>query len=251
MKGGATMNVTDVMQRIGEIFKPYFQQMEKEEFVFAENGRERLRFEMYRTKGDTPFPLKKAGFMILDYGLVWNKDNKTALDEDELVAGSFITNDNLPLPILALEASMHLNKYDHLNIDLFPVSKDQRYRDIFCTPVQAIRKKYENLPGVPPGAITPNLPQGFTSGGMMSGDFDISFRAKTLPWWFEYVELYKSFLDTRDSYPILKDPAIIKEGRETRELFLSNFRKATPKILADIPNLNNEERGKKLGEILF
>lgn len=85
----------------------------------------------------------------------------------------------------------------------------------------------------------------------MSGDFDISFRAKTLPWWFEYVELYKSFLDTRDSYPILKDPAIIKEGRETRELFLSNFRKATPKILADIPNLNNEERGKKLGEILF
>jgi len=225
--------------------------MEKEEFVFAENGKERLRFEIYRTKGDKHFPLKKASFMILDYGLVWNKDNKKALDEDELVAGSFITKDDLPLPILALEASMHINKYDHLNIDLFPISKDQRYWEVFCKPVQAIRKKYENLPGVPPGAITPNLPEGFTSGGMMSGDFDISLRAKTLPWWFEYVELYKSFLNNYDSYPILKDSAIIEEGTRTRELFLSNFRRAAPKILADIPNLNTEERGKKLGEILF
>ena len=112
-------------------------------------------------------------------------------------------------------------------------------------------RQYENLPGVPPGAITANLPEGFTSGGMMSGDFDISLRAKTLPWWFEYMELYKSFLDNHDSYPILEDPAIIEEGTKTRELFLSNFRGASPKILADIPNLNTEERGKKLGEILF
>ena len=245
------MNTADVMQRITDSFKAYFEQMEKERFLFAENGRERLWFEIYRTKGDAQFPLKKASFMILDYGLVWNKDDKTALDEDELVAGSFITKDDLPLPILALEASMHINKYDHLNIDLFPISKDQRYMDVFCKPVQAIQKKYEDLPGVPPGAITPNLPEGFTSGGMMSGDFDVSLRAQTLPWWFEYVELYKNFLDNRDSYPILKDPAIIEEGIKTRELFLSNFRGASPKILADIPNLNTEERGKKLGEILF
>jgi hypothetical protein len=245
------MNTTDIMQRIGTSFKPYFLQMKKEEFVFAEKGRERLRIEIYRTKGDKHFPLKKASFMILDYGLVLNKDNKTALDEDELVAGSFITKDDLPLPIVALEASMHINKYDHMNIDLFPISKEQHYRDVFCKSVQAIHKKYENLPGVPPGVITPNLPEGVTSGGMMSGDFDISLRDKTMAWWFEYVELYKSFLDNRDSYPILKDPAIIEEGIQTREMFLSNFRKATPKILADIPNLNTEERGKKLGEILF
>ena len=245
------MNTTDVMKRISDSFKPYFEQMEKEEFVFAENGRERLWFEIYRTKGDKHFPLKKASFMILDYGLVWNKDDKTALDENELVAGTFITKDDLPLPILALEASMQMNKYDHLNVDLFPISKDQHYRDIFCKPVQAICKKHEDLPGVPPGVITPNLPEEFTSGGMMSGDFDISLRAKTLPWWFEYLELYKSFLDNHDSYPILRDPAIIEEGTKTRELFLANFIRATPKILADIPNLNTEERGKKLGKILF
>ena len=217
------MNIADVMRRLGDSFKSYFQEMDKEAFVFAENGRERLRIEMYQTKGDKNFPLKKAAFMILDFGLVWNKDDKKALDENELVAGSFITQDDLPLPIFALEVSMHLNKYDHLNVDLFPLSKDPQYRDIFCKPVQAICKKHEDLPGVPPGVITPNLPEEFTSGGMMSGDFDISLRPKTLPWWFEYVELYKSFLDNHDSYPILKDPAIIAEGIKTRELFLANY----------------------------
>jgi hypothetical protein len=34
-------------------------------------------------------------------------------------------------------------------------------------------------------------------------------------------------------------------------MFLTNFRNATPRIMADIPNLNTEERGKKMGEFLF
>ncbi len=245
------MKVKDVMNKICDIFDPYFQSMQKEEVLFAENGKERLRLELFHSKGDRAFPLTKAAFMILDYGLVWNKDNKTALDENELVAGSFITQEDLPLPILAIEVSMHINKYDHMNSDLFPISRDQRYRDTFCKPVQAICKKYENLPGVPPGVITPNLPEGFTSGGMMSGDFDISLRAETFPWWFEYVQLYKNFLDDRDSFPILNDPAIIEEGKKTREMFLSNFRSATPKILGDIPNINTPERGEELGKYLF
>ena len=225
--------------------------MHKEELVFAESGRERLRMEIYRSQNGGRFPVKKAAFMILDYGLVWNKDDKTALDEDELVAGSIITCDDLPLPILALEASMHFDKYDHMNIDLFPVSKDQRYREIFCKPVQEICQKYKSLPGVVPGVITPNLPEGSTSGGMMSGNFDITMRGDTFPWWFEYVTLYKFFLDNRESYPLLKDPVIIEEGRKIRELFLSNFRMSTPKILADIPHLNSEAGGKRLGEIIF
>ena len=104
------MKAIDVMQKICYIFNPYFQQMQKEEFVFAENGRERLLLEIYRTKGDKQFPLNKAAFMILDFGLVWNKDDKTSLDENELVAGSFITQEDLPLPIVAVEASMHINK---------------------------------------------------------------------------------------------------------------------------------------------
>jgi len=245
------MNIDTIMQQLRTIFKEYFQAMHKEEPLFAESGRERLRMEIYRSKDGAHFPVKKAAFMILDYGLVWNKDDKTALDEDELVAGSIITCDDLPLPILALEASMHFDKYDHMNIDLFPVSKDQRYREIFCKPVQEICQKYKSLPGVAPGVITPNLPEGSTSGGMMSGNFDITMRGDTFPWWFEYVTLYKYFLDNRESYPLLKDPAIIEEGRKIREMFLANFRMSTPKILADIPHLNSDEGGRRLGEIIF
>ena len=85
----------------------------------------------------------------------------------------------------------------------------------------------------------------------MSGDFDISLRPETFPWFFEYIELYKDFLDDRDSLPLLKDPAIIEEGKQTREMFLANFRNATPKILADIPNINTAERGEELGKHLF
>ena len=245
------MNIKEVTKRLEDSFKQYLQHMNKEEFLIAEKGKERLRLEIYKTKGDKDFPLKRVSFMILDYGMVWNKDDKTAVDEDELIAGTFTTHDDLPLPILALEASMHIGKYDHLNIDLFPISRDPRYRELFCKPVQELLEKYQNLPAVPPGAITPNLPEGSTSGGMMSGNFDISSRAITLPWWFEYVELYKSFLDKRDSYPVLKEPAIIEESKKIREMFLSNFRKAAPGILADIPNLYTEERGKKFAEFLF
>lgn len=245
------MNIKDVTQRLEDRFKHYFQRMNKEEFLIAEKGRECLRLEIYKTKGDKNLPLKRVTFMILDYGMVWNKDDKTAVDEDELIAGTFITNDDLPLPILALEASMHIGKYDHLNIDLFPISRDRRYLDTFCKPVRDILEKYKSLPAVPPGVITPNLPEGSTSGGMMSGNFDISLRNITLPWWFEYVDLYQSFLDKRDSYPLLKEPAIIEEGKKIREMFLSNFRKAAPKILGDIPNLYTEERGKRFAEFLF
>jgi hypothetical protein len=239
------------MQKLRGIFADYFHEMHKEESVFAESGRERLRMEIYHAKDAARFPIKKAAFMILDYGLVWNKDDKTALDEDELVAGSVIARDDLPLPVLALEASMHYDKYDHMNIDLFPVSKDPCYREIFCKPVQAICQQYKSLPGVAPGVITPNLPEGSTSGGMMSGNFDIRLRNDTFPWWFEYVALYKHYLDNRESYPILKEPAIVAEGKRIRDLFLANFRMSTPKILSDIPNLNTEARGKRLGEMIF
>jgi len=245
------MSAHDILAKLEKDFSPYLQQMEREDIPFAEKGKEKLWFRIYRSKGNGEFPLKKAAFMVLDFGLVWNKDDKTKLDEDELVVGSFLTADDLPLPILALEASMHYDKYDHLNIDLFPVSRDPRYKETFCVPVQALHTKYKNLPDVAPGVITPNLPEGATSGGMLSGNFDISYRDKTLAWWFAYGDLYKSFLDNRGSYPLLKDPAIIEEGKKIRAAFLGNFAKASPKILADIPNLNTPERGIRLGELMF
>jgi hypothetical protein len=245
------MNVKDIQKRVEDSFSKYFEQMRKEEFLLAEKGKERLRFIIYRTKGVKDFPLKKVALVILDYGRVWNKDNKTALDDVEFIVGCFKTADDLALPILAMELSMHIGKYDHMNIDLFPISHDPNYREMFCEPVQALRKKYENLPSAPPGVITPNLPKEYTSGGMMSGDFGLSLRDKTFTWWFEYVELYKSFLENRDSYPVLRKPAVVEDAKKTRAMFLGNFAKAAPRILGDIPNLNTPEKGVQMGELLF
>ena len=57
------MKAKDVMNKICDIFDPYFQRMQKEEFVFAENGKERLRLELFHYEGDRTFPLTKAAFI--------------------------------------------------------------------------------------------------------------------------------------------------------------------------------------------
>ena len=245
------MELKEIEKKIEEDFGNFFDQMEREDILFAEKGKEKLRFVVYRTKGDKDFPLKKVAFMILDYGLVWNKDDKTALDDTEFIVACFKTADHIPLPILAVELSMHIAMYDHMNTDLFPISQDPRYRETVCTPVQMLFNKYEQLPGVPPGVITPNLPKEATSGGMMSGNFDISMRDKTFSWWFGYLDLYRNFLENRDDYPILREPAIIEEGKKTRAMFLGNFAKASSRILGDIPNLDTPDRGVRLGELMF
>jgi len=245
------MQVQDFKKRLEESFGKFLQQMNQEEILLAEKGEERLWFNLYKTKGGKDFPLKKVSLMILENGWVWNKDDKTLLDEDELIVGSFIPVDDIPLPIPAIEASLHFGKYDHLNIDLFPLSKDERYREIFCEPVKNLRRKNDGLPGLLPGVRTPSLLDEYTSGGMMAGDFSISLRDKTIPWFFEYIDLYKGFLENWEKLSILKEPLIIEEGKKIKTMFLSSFRKASPRILSDIPHLYSEENGRKLGELVF
>jgi len=245
------MRIQDFQKRLEEGFGKFLKQMDQEETLLAEKGKERLWFKLYKTRGDKKFPLKKVTFMFLENGWVWNKDDKTLLDEDELIVVSFIPVDNIPLPILAVEASLHIGKYDHLNIDIFPLSKDKRYREIFCEPVKALRRKNDGLPGLLPGVRTPSLLDEYTSGGMMAGDFTVPQRDKTIPWFFEYADLYKGFLENPEKYSVLKEPPIIEEGKKIKDMFLSNFRKASPRILSDIPHLYSEDLGRKLGELLF
>lgn len=245
------VQVHDLKEKIEERFGQFLPQMNREELMLAEKGEERLRIILYTTKGEKGFPLKKVAFMILENGWVWNKDDRKLLDEDEIIVGSFIPVDAISFPFLAIEASLHFGKYDHLNVDIFPLSKDERYRKVFCSPVKELRGKNEGLEGLLPGVRTPSLLGEYTSGGMMAGDFPDSLRDKTIPWWFDYVDLYKEFLENREKYSILKEPAIIEEGKEIKEVFLSRYRKETPRILSDIPHLYSEEKGKKLGELLF
>lgn len=249
--GESAMNVHQFLESVEQRFCSVLEHMKREEVVLAEKNEERLVISLYSSHGDKTFPLKKVAFMLLENGWVWNKDDRKLLDEDELIVGSFIPSDGLPLPILALEASLHFGKYDHLNIDLFPLSRDKRYRELFCEPVKKLRKKHEDLPGLLPGVRTPSLLGEYTSQGMLAGDFPDSLRATTIPWWFDYVDLYRDFLGNRDRYSVLKEPSIIEEGKNIKEVFLARYRQETPRILSDIPHLYSEENGARLGTLLF
>jgi len=244
------MQVQNFQKRLEESLRGFLQQMNQEEILLCEKGDERLRIKLYKTQGQKGFPLEKVAFMLLENGWVTNKDDKSLLDKTELIVGTFIPVDNTPLPVFAGEVSLHFGKYDHLNVDLFPLSKDQQYREIFCKPVKTLRRKNDGLPGLLSSVRDPALDES-TSGGMLVGDFSVSLQDKSISWWFEYVDLYNDFLENRESYSVLKEPSIIKEGKIIKDIFLSRFRKESPRILLDIPNLYSEENGKKLGELLF
>jgi len=241
----------DFQKRLDEIFQPYFEQMSKTENLFAEKGDERIQIVQYKTKKISGFPIEKATFFVLENGWVWNKDDKTLLDENEIIAGAIVPSDDCPLPFVAVEASLHIDKYDHLNIDLFPLSKDAKYKKLFSEPLQKLREQAFHLPGFFKKTVNPDLLGGYTSGGMFGGDFPVALRDQTIPLWFEYATLYKQFLDNRDTFPILKNPAVLEEAKQIKQVFLSNFRKETPRILSDIPHLYTEEKGKELGDYLF
>ena len=68
---------------------------------------------------------------------------------------------------------------------------------------------------------------------------------------FDYADLYLTFLNQREDCALLKDPAIVEEGKQKRSAFCQMFTKMTPNILSDIPNLYSDELAKKLGETLF
>ena len=244
------MEVKDIQKRLEESLGEFLQQMNQKEILLCENGDERLRIKLYKTKGQKGFPLAKVVFMLLENGWVTNKDDKNLLDETELIVGTFIPVDDTPLPIFAGEVSLHFGKYDHLDVDLFPLSKDEQYREIFCEPVKTLRRKNDGLPGLLSSVRNSALDES-TSGGMLAGDFSDSLQDKSIPWWFEYVGLYKDFLENCEYYSVLKEPSIIEDGRTIKEMFLSIFRKESPRILSDIPHLYSEENGKKLGELLF
>lgn len=245
------MKVGEIQQRIEDIFSAVFAEMTKERFILAEKGDERLWIILYTAPEEGDFPLQKVSFFVLENGWVWNKDDKSLLDENEIFVASFIPRDGLPLPILSMEASVHLRKYDHLNVDLFPLSKNESYRKKYCEPVRTLRAENDDLPGLLAGTVNPSLFGGYTSGGMFSGDIPVEYRERSLPWWFAYAELYRGFIEGRESAPILRDASVVAEGQEIKKVFLTNFRKETPRILLDIPNLYSKEKGEQLGEHLF
>lgn len=212
-------------------------------------GEENISVRVFTNVGDSANPLEKVFFMTLENGWIKNNNDGHLLDSSEFTIATFIPSDTWPLPVCCLEASFHFNKYLHCTADIFPTSRNLEYREIYCKPVQELRSKHTDIPGLFVSSKT--LLKDYTSGGQMAGDLDWKSNNISMPWFFEYADLYLRFLNEREQHPILRDHSIRQEASQTKSSFLEMFRGATPLILTDVPNLYSDEVAAKLAEMTF
>lgn len=247
------MKEYDVMGTLVEKFKAHISSMHEsvsDSQPIARAGDEKLSIKVYSAGGQQPHALKKISFMRLEDGKIKNKDDKNRLDPGEFTVITFISHEKSALPLCAMELSFHFKSYIQCRIDLPPLSTRKEYRDTFCKPVQDLRSRMNHLPGLAPLVALPGL-EDFSSGGLLTGHFRMQDKEALLQCFHDYADLYRSFLDARDDYDLLKDPALVDESRQRRSSFCQLFSKMTPRILSDIPHLYSPELGARLGEMLF
>ncbi len=216
----------------------------------AQVGDEKLFLKVLSCTGSPENPLEKISFMILENGLVKNKDDREQLDRGEFTVATFIPKDSVPVPLFALEVSTHYDKYIQCRADLTPLSTSPVYRETFCKPVQDLRKSLDSMPGLSPMLSLPGL-EDFSSGGLMAGHLEVDQRGIVNRGIDQYTDLFVNFLQQRDQLAVLKDPAILNEGAERKKTFCMMFSKMVPKILSDIPNFTADKLPGLLSEKLF
>ena len=247
------MKEYDTLNTLLEKFNNYISRMEES---FSDNepiatcGDAKLFVKIFSSSGENTNPLEKISFMRLENGKIKNMHDKNLLDSGEFTTATFIPKDAFPLPLYAMEASFHFNKYVQCRADLPPISTDKKYKETFCTPLQKLRQTCEKIPGLLPMTSLPGLEE-FSSGGLLAANIDLKYKDTTIKWLGNYTDLYLTFLDKRESYPILKEPSIIDEGRTRKSVFRQMFKKMTPRILSDTPEMYSDELAGKLGDLLF
>lgn len=247
------MKEYDVVGTLVEKFKGHISSMHEsvsDDEPTARAGEEKLYVKVYRAGDEHPHPLKKISFMRLEDGRIKNKDDKNRLDPGEFTVITFISHDQTALPLCAMEVSFHFESYIQCRIDLPPLSVRKEYREIFCKPVQDLRRGIDHLPGLAPLVALPGL-EDFSSGGLLTGHFRMQDKETLMQCFHQYADLYRDFVDGRNDLALLKDPSLLEESRLRRASFCQLFSKMTPRILSDIPHLYSPELGGKLGEILF
>jgi hypothetical protein len=156
----------------------------------------------------------------------------------------------MPLPMFSMECSIHFDNYIQCRAEIPPMSTDPAYKETFCKPVQELRQGLEVIPGLSPQTTLPGLEK-YSSGGLLAAHVGLQHKETALEWLLGYIDLYFTFVNKRDEYPVLKDPAVILEGAERKAEFCKMFSKMTPRILTDLPELYSDELAQKIGEVLF
>ena len=243
------MREYDLASSLIKRFKVFIDDMDEvvsDKEPIAQKEEEKLFLKVFNCPGKERNPLAKINILTMEETKVKNKDDKNVLDKTELTAATFIPKDDSPFPLRLLEASFHFEKYFYFAIDLAPLSTDKFYREAFCKPVQDLRKKHEDLPGLLPGAPNPAL-EDFTSGGMLRGNVDLKYKNTIIEWLFEYVDLYIEFLNEREHYAVLRHPSIIDESKKRKSAFFCQMLKKTVQpAMSDVPNLYSDELCQKL-----
>lgn len=216
----------------------------------AESGNQKLFLQLFVPRAGTAGIVDKISFMRLEDGMIKNKDDKHMLDPGEFTVITCIPSDRTALPVLTMEGSVHFDKYIQCRADIVPVSSSDVYRAFFCEPVKRLRQGLEPLQGLYPQTTLPGLEQ-FSSGGLLTAHLEPAHRATALNWFSQYIDLYLSFVDRYETFPVLKDPEVTKEAIQKKRMFCKMFAGMAPKILSDLPDLHSDELSRKIAEALF
>ena len=188
---------------------------------------------MGETKWYDPGENSCASFQSLRMQTIREVEIKNFFDREKLdVSNSFITtlmpDDSLPLPLYAVDVDVHKEIYIHIISDLIPLSKNDEYRKMYEEPVQRLRNKYKDLPGLVDEItediqkIYPPMKQfeTFTSAGWVFGNIPVEHGEQLIDLIDEYTELFCSFVKDSAESRILKNEEIQEEAAETLGAFM-------------------------------
>ena len=189
--------------------------------------------KMGETKWYDPGEKAHISFESLRMQTIRDVEIKNFYDRQKLdISNSFIItlmpDETYPLPLFVADVDIHKEKYVHVITDLVPLSHDTEYRRKYEEPVNQLKKKYDNLPGLI-NVITDDIHkifpalrefEAFTSSGRIFGNIPIEHGPQILELLSDYTTLYSSFVKDSVDCVILKNDTIRNEAMERLGQFL-------------------------------
>ena len=189
--------------------------------------------KMGETKWYDPGEKAHISFQSLRMQTIRDVEIRNFYDRQKLdLSNSFIItlmpDETYPLPLFVADVDIHKGKYVHVITDLVPLSHDTEYRKKYEEPVNQLKKKYDNLPGLI-NEITDDIHkifpalrefEAFTSSGRIFGNIPIEHGPQILELLSDYTTLYSSFVKDSVNCAILKNDTIRNEAMERLGQFL-------------------------------
>jgi len=185
-----------------------------------------------RGKRYVPGEKTKVPFEFLMTTRLLDVEIRNLKDREQLdLSNSFVTMvmpaDSCPLPLYAVDVDVHKGEYVHIIADLIPFSRNDEYLEQYSTPLEQLKAKYVDLPGMvlkTPEEIYKVFPimkqfDAFSSRGKIFGNIPIAYGPQIVDIVDDYLGLYCSFVRNADRTEILQREEIRKEAAATKGSF--------------------------------